>query len=51
MFLCAKELAKLIDSKVKGKTVIAKPAERVKEDTGDLVAVLKASLQKSKTKA
>jgi DNA end-binding protein Ku len=46
----AKELAKLIDSKVKGKTVIAKPAERVKEDTRDLVAALKTSLQKSKTK-
>ena len=46
----AKELAKLIDSKVKGKTVIAKPAERVKEDTRDLVAALKASLQRSKTK-
>ncbi|MDP9290227.1 MAG: hypothetical protein M3P08_18815, partial [Thermoproteota archaeon] len=46
----AKELEKLIDSKAKGKTVLAKPAERVKEDTRDLVAALKASLQKSKTK-
>ena len=46
----AKELEKLIDSKAKGKTVIAKPTERVKEDTRDLVAALKASLENSKTK-
>jgi DNA end-binding protein Ku len=46
----AKELEKLIDSKVKGKTVIAKPVEKVKEDTKDLLAALKASLQNTKTK-
>jgi non-homologous end joining protein Ku len=40
-------LLSIIDSKVKDKTVLA---ERVKEDTRDLVAALKASLQKSKTK-
>lgn len=45
----SKELDKLIDSKVKGKTVIAKPVEKVKEDTTDLLAALKASLQKTKT--
>ena len=46
----AKELEKLIESKVKGRTVIAE-AQRVKEDeTKDLVAALKASLQKT-TKA
>ncbi|MGB6593963.1 MAG: Ku protein [Candidatus Nitrosopolaris sp.] len=45
----SKELEKLIDSKVKGKTVIAKPVEKVKEDTTDLLAALKASLQKTKT--
>jgi len=45
----AKELEKLIDSKVKGKTIIAKPVEKVKGDTRDLIAALKASLQKTKT--
>ncbi|HMH10400.1 MAG TPA: Ku protein [Candidatus Nitrosopolaris rasttigaisensis] len=43
----AKELEKLIDSKAKGKPIVAKP-EKVKEQTKDLVAALKASLQKSK---
>jgi DNA end-binding protein Ku len=47
----AKELEKLIDSKVKGKTIIAKPVEKVKGDTRDLIAALKASLQKTKAKA
>jgi len=45
----AKELEKLIDSKVKGKTIVAEP-QKVKEETKDLVAALKASLQKTKTK-
>ena len=45
----SKELEKLIDSKVKGKTVITKPVEKVKEDTTDLLGALKASLQKTKT--
>ena len=43
----AKELEKLIDSKAKGKTIVAKP-EKVKEETKDLVSALKASLQKTK---
>jgi DNA end-binding protein Ku len=43
------ELEKLIDAKSKGKTVIGKPVEKV-EQTKDLVAALKASLQKTKTK-
>ena len=43
----AKELEKLIESKVKGRTIVAEP-QKVKEDeTKDLVAALKASLQKS----
>ena len=45
----AKELEKLIDLKAKGKTIVAKP-EKVKEEVKDLVAALKASLQKTKTK-
>jgi DNA end-binding protein Ku len=46
----AKELEKLIESKVKGRIVVAEP-QKVKEDeTKDLVAALKASLQKT-TKA
>jgi DNA end-binding protein Ku len=45
----AKELEKLIDSKAKGKPIVAKP-EKAREDTKDLVAALKASLQKTKTK-
>jgi len=44
-----KELEKLIDAKSKGKTIIEKPVEKV-EETKDLVAALKASLQKTKTK-
>ena len=44
-----KELEKLIDAKSKGKTIIEKPVEKV-EQTKDLVAALKASLQKTKTK-
>ncbi|NAL77851.1 hypothetical protein [Nitrososphaera sp. AFS] len=42
------ELEKLIDSKIKGKPISAKPVEKVQE-TQDLVAALKASLQQ-KTK-
>jgi non-homologous end joining protein Ku len=42
-----KELQKLIDSKVKGKPIAEKPIEKV-EKTQDLVAALKASLQKTK---
>jgi DNA end-binding protein Ku len=42
-----KELEKLIDSKAKGKPVAEKPIERA-EKTQDLVAALKASLQKTK---
>jgi DNA end-binding protein Ku len=45
----AKELEKLIDSKAKGKPIVTKP-EKAKEETKDLVAALKASLQKTKTK-
>jgi DNA end-binding protein Ku len=46
----AKELEKLIESKVKGRMIVAEP-QKVKEvETKDLVAALKASLQKS-TKA
>jgi DNA end-binding protein Ku len=44
-----KELEKLIEAKSKGKTIIEKPVEKV-EETKDLVAALKASLQKTKTK-
>jgi DNA end-binding protein Ku len=44
-----KELEKLIDAKSKGKTIVEKPVEKV-EETKDLVAALKASLQKNKTK-
>ena len=43
-----KELEKLIDSKTKGKPISKKPIEKV-EDTQDLLAALKASLQQ-KTK-
>jgi DNA end-binding protein Ku len=39
-----KELEKLIDSKAKGKPISEKPVEKV-EETQDLVAALKASLQ------
>ena len=46
----AKELQKLIESKVKGRTVVAEPQKVQKEETRDLVAALKASLQKTKTK-
>lgn len=43
----AKELEKLIESKVKGRMTVARP-QKVKEDeTKDLVAALKASLQKT----
>jgi DNA end-binding protein Ku len=42
------ELEHLIDSKVKGKPISKKPIEKV-EETQDLVAALKASLQQ-KTK-
>lgn len=45
----AKELEKLIDAKSKGKTITEKPLEKV-EQTKDLVAALKASLQKTKNK-
>lgn len=46
----AKEVKKLIDSKVKGRPIISKPAEKTREETKDLVAALKASLQKTKAK-
>jgi DNA end-binding protein Ku len=46
----AKELEKLIESKVKGRTVAAEPQKVKEEETRDLVAALKASLQKTKTK-
>jgi DNA end-binding protein Ku len=46
----AKELEKLIESKVKGRTVAAQPQKVKEEETRDLVAALKASLQKTKTK-
>ena len=44
----AKELEKLIESKVKGRTVAAEPQKVKEEETRDLVAALKASLQKTK---
>jgi DNA end-binding protein Ku len=48
----AKELEKLIESKVKGKMTIAEPQKVKADQTKDLVAALKASLQKSnKTKS
>ena len=47
----AKELEKLIESKAKGKTIVAKSAEQVKEVPKDLVSALKASLEKTKTKS
>jgi DNA end-binding protein Ku len=47
---CAKKLEKLIDSKVRGRTIVAEP-QKVKEETKDLVAALKASLQKTKAKS
>ena len=40
----AKELERLIESKVKGRMTVAGP-QKVKEGTKDLVAALKASLQ------
>ena len=46
----AKELEKLIESKVKGRTIIAEPQKVKEEENKDLVAALKASLQKT-TKA
>ena len=46
----AKELEKLIESKVKGKTIAAEPEKIKEEETKDLVGALKASLQKN-TKA
>jgi DNA end-binding protein Ku len=46
----AKELEKLIESKVKGRMVVAERQKVKREETKDLVAALKASLQKS-TKA
>lgn len=46
----AKELEKLIDLKAKGKVIVAKP-EKMREETKDLVAALKASLQKTKSKS
>ena len=47
----AKELEKLIESKVKGKMTVAGPQKVEKEETKDLVAALKASLQKTKAKS
>jgi len=44
---CAKELEKLIDTKVKGRMIVAEPQKVKEEETKDLVAALKASLQKS----
>jgi DNA end-binding protein Ku len=44
-----KELEKLIDSKSKVQAIVVMP-ERAKEETKDLVAALKASLQKTKAK-
>lgn len=44
-----KELEKLIESKVKGKTIVEKPVEKIPE-TKDLVEALKASLQRTKSK-
>jgi DNA end-binding protein Ku len=46
----AKELEKLIESKVKGRMVVAEPQKIKEEETKDLVAALKASLQNN-TKA
>jgi DNA end-binding protein Ku len=43
----AKELEKIIESKVKGKMTVARPQKVEKEETEDLVAALKASLQKT----
>ena len=43
----AKELEKLIESKVKGRMIVAEPQKVKADDTKDLVAALKASLQKS----
>ena len=43
----AKELEKLIDTKVKGRMIVAEPQKIKEEETKDLVAALKASLQKS----
>ena len=43
----AKELEKLIESKVKGRMVVAEPQKVKADETKDLVAALKASLQKS----
>lgn len=46
----AKELEKLIESKVKGRIIVIEPLKVKEEETKDLVAALKASLQKT-TKA
>jgi DNA end-binding protein Ku len=46
----AKELEKMIESKVKGRTIVTEPQKDKEVETKDLVAALKASLQKS-TKA
>ena len=43
----AKELEKLIESKVKGRMTVAEPRKVKEEETKDLVAALKASLQKT----
>ena len=43
----AKELEKLIESKVKGRMVVAEPQKVKREETKDLVAALRASLQKT----
>ena len=43
----AKELEKLIESKVKGRMVVAEPQKVKADETKDLVGALKASLQKS----
>ena len=42
-----KELEKVIESKVKGRTVVAEPQKVKEEETKDLVAALKTSLQKT----
>ena len=47
----AKELEKLIDSRVKGKAPTSVPFEKAKDNTPELIAALKASLQKPKKKS
>ena len=42
-----KELEKLIYTEVKGRMIVAEPQKFKEEETKDLVAALKASLQKS----